>query len=591
MMFDTKQLRGPFYGLPDAGFSSLSCASPAATREAITVLMRSIDRNFYAIHALSNWLAPINRLPDEVLVEIFSLANPTRQSSCTCEPRFPPTRATHPAYIGSPCWAPLMLVCRHWHALILQTPRLWRAVDVWTRSPEHFAFACKNLWRGTLELALHDQKSVRILFLFDFMTPRISKLVLPPLECKYLRFALGALRHRQWPRLEELTVLGQCHYPARHAEAPQIDLSKDCFPMLSSLCLSSLAVSWEVGQVSRLRRLELVDCAHVGSPLTLDGFLDVLDVCPDIEELRLRNFLSSVTMPRSRSRRQRRTVLLPHLKDFGLHDELSRMLEVLNAVYFPPETRVHIGAVSPIQNEDGSGDLDPYKVDLKQLLPDDPERLPLQWSATSGRIEARDGMIRAVAMAGTAHLVLDLDTKLDFGQWTAQLVPQAIRGFFDVFSRARMRSVTLVGSTQDLNASDYHEILEYFLELEVLRIEDQWDADYEGGSHKVEDVFDVLAYMSERPGVHEDDPWDEFVLGPSLKTLDLVQLEWTERSLEAVKRSLRFRAENGHTLEELRLELLFPTVPPGREFEAFRERTCAELRELVPSVKVTIQRA
>ncbi|KAI0370801.1 hypothetical protein BV20DRAFT_966325 [Pilatotrama ljubarskyi] len=587
-MFDTNQLRGPFYGLPDAGFSSsLDSSSLTATREAIAIHVKAIDRKFYAIHALWNWVATINRLPDEIMIEIFSLANPKRQSSC--EPQLPPTRATDPPQIGAPSWAPLMLVCRHWHALILQNPRLWRAIDVSKGFPHHLLFACRYGRKATLELAFHGPKSVRVLPLLDFVTPRISRLLLPPLECKYLRLALVALGHLQWPKLEELTVLSQCQYPARHASGPQIDLAKERLPMLSSLCLSSLAISWEVGLVSRLRRLELVDCSHFGSPLTLDAFLDVLDVSPHLEELRLHNFLSSIESTCARG--SRRTIFLPGLKNFGLHDDLARMLEVLNSVHFPPEARVHIGAESAIQNADGSGDLIAWKVDLRQVLPEDRLRLPLLDSAHSGRIEALDGVVRAIGIAGDAHLVFDLDTKLEFGEWTAMLVPQAIRGFVGLFCRSDIREVVIVGSTQNLDEYDYYEVLEQFLELEVLRIEDQWDEDYVGGSHKVEDVFDILRFVTGRPGMHEDDEWDQFILGPSLKTLDLVALEWTGGSLDAIKRSLRFRAEHGHFLQELRLELHFPTIPSKRDFEAFKLRTCAELRELVPSGKVTIERA
>ncbi|KAI0370803.1 hypothetical protein BV20DRAFT_243197 [Pilatotrama ljubarskyi] len=210
-----------------------------------------------------------------------------------------------------------MLVCQHWYALVSQNPCLCRAVDVIMRSASYLSFACLHARESiaTLELTFQASKAVRILPEIDFLPQLVSKLLLPRMECKFLRHAFIAI-DQPWLKLQELTVLSKCRAPALQSETPNVELSTERFPDLSVLCLSGIAVSWDLSLLSRLRRLELVDCAHVGSPLTLEAFLDVLGACTNLQELRLHNFLSSI-IPGRRQRRGR-TVSISGLKDFRL---------------------------------------------------------------------------------------------------------------------------------------------------------------------------------------------------------------------------------------------------------------------------------
>ncbi|KAI0354495.1 hypothetical protein OH77DRAFT_505826 [Trametes cingulata] len=582
-MFDTNRLRGPFYGLPDAGFAStLDCASLTATREAIAIHMKVIDRKFYAIHALSNWSAPINRLPDETLVEIFTLANPKPQRVSALQ--FPPTRATDPPLIGSHCWASLMLVCRHWNALIVGNARLWHAIDVTMRSAYHLLFACRygSRYGAALELAFQVPKAVRILPEFDFLPPLVSKLLLPRMECKFLRHAFVAL-DQPWPKLEELTVLSKCRLPALHSPTPNIDLSMERFPMLSVLCLSGIAVSWDAGLLSRLSRLELVDCAHVGSPLTLDGFLDVLELCPGLQELRLHNFLSSV--PPRRPRRRGRTVSLPVLKDFGLYDELAHVTELINTIHLPEDVRLHVGATieNPDPNDLEGPDRSAY--DLKRLLPKNRHQFSIIRCAQTAKIEVRTGMMKLVVTDGDTYLILEIRVK-DLPEdahfmWSA-VVPDAIAAVCDMLELTMLRELEIVGNRDYVYLHDHLNYLERFTELEVLRLEGH-DEHLEGGA-EIANVSEGLTRMMDY------DEEEECFFCPELRKLSFARVEWVDSSMDAIRKCLSLRAEHGLFLEELHLELDYPGVTSEDEFQVFKAPFYEELCALVPGGKVTMKR-
>lgn len=183
------------------------------------------------------WIAfaPVNKLPNEILVEILTLANPDPPSDMA----LPPVRTKEPSVIGPASWLLLMLVCRHWHAVIHSNACFWRAVNV-HRDLHHFWFALLQTRKANFDMAVHHHKVVRYAVpVLTTMTRRLQRLLLSRLKCAYLRLALVLLEGRL-PALQELTVLRDFFSPEACRSTPWIELPKERFPVLSTLRLSGV---------------------------------------------------------------------------------------------------------------------------------------------------------------------------------------------------------------------------------------------------------------------------------------------------------------------------------------------------------------
>ncbi|KAJ6537726.1 hypothetical protein B0H19DRAFT_961923, partial [Mycena capillaripes] len=104
--------------------------------------------------ACSSLLAPIRRLPSEILVEIFGI----------CWESFTPyvedidlrtlSLSTEMARLAHAPLLTLSQVCLRWHRIALGTPALWGRLDLegvlWTPAPNHLD-NCMNLLRSALE--------------------------------------------------------------------------------------------------------------------------------------------------------------------------------------------------------------------------------------------------------------------------------------------------------------------------------------------------------------------------------------------------------------------------------------------------------
>ncbi|KAH9943582.1 hypothetical protein B0H21DRAFT_487168 [Amylocystis lapponica] len=77
---------------------------------------KEVEKYLRSLHTLQNSTAPVNRLPNELLVGIFHLMDP--------RPGY--TRA-EAEYMR---WIKLMTVCRYWHDVAVASPGLWNKIDV-----------------------------------------------------------------------------------------------------------------------------------------------------------------------------------------------------------------------------------------------------------------------------------------------------------------------------------------------------------------------------------------------------------------------------------------------------------------------------
>ncbi|KAI0631412.1 hypothetical protein C8Q77DRAFT_133072 [Trametes polyzona] len=522
---------------------------------------------------------PIDILPNELLIEILNYAKVDVEHPA--KPSNPPIRTQSPSRIGSPLWSTLILVCRRWCALILLNSRLCRAFDIYG-VPYRLLYAlARSSKHRTYDIAFHHRTAVRhVVPVLAPITAQLRKLLLPRLNCAHLRVVLAMLR-RSWPVLEELTVLRDVLSPGACCNNPGLEFPEERFPALSVLRLSGVGVSWSVALVSRLRRLELSDCSHSGPKLPYDGFLDILDACSGLEELRLHYFLSTACSDYTPARS--RVVSLPMMQDFGFRDELPLVLQLLSLVRFPPEARIHLGSELHVDDEEELIDPDLNKFDLRQPLPEEWWELPAIRLSRSLKVDVQEGVMRLIGMPEEPKGALVLDFNVEMVDWTDwdALLPCAIHSAVNIFGGPFVHNLEISGPMGCMSQNFTTHFIDFFPEVQTLRIQ--------GSSEEAEEGLQLrylFTGLTDIVSVEEDEYHVFWAVQRNLQTLTLDRLVWGDDSMEIIRACLHQRTENGSPLQNLNLALYFPSVD---DFEAFKAPLYEELCSLVPGT-VTIER-
>lgn len=232
--------------------------------------------------------SPIFRLPEELLSLIFVTG------VCDAEDE-------DPLLVSS-----LMLVCRYWRDVAINTPELWSTICI---SPH-----------GSLEKArrrLARSKSVRLDVSINF-NPRADE---PSTVTENIVRAMDLLRPALWrtrsfrlsvpnrpqvhaavlrcqedaPFLETLSICVYHSMQDDHYSSPCLPLFNGYTPRLKSCSFTSFNFGWDRRIVSGLNALHLVGYWNGLSP-SVDTLLDILRGCPNLQELTLRN-ISDVDSP------------------------------------------------------------------------------------------------------------------------------------------------------------------------------------------------------------------------------------------------------------------------------------------------------
>ncbi|KDQ62299.1 hypothetical protein JAAARDRAFT_122507 [Jaapia argillacea MUCL 33604] len=225
--------------------------------------------------------SPIHRLPNELLASIF--VNGVFD-----------TEEEDPLMLSN-----VMLVCRHWSAVAVDTPMLWSKIVV---SNHH------STDRAKIKLA--RSKSVPLDISIDF-NPRLEH---GGQVTQNIVYAMDILRPSiyRWRsfsmllpnRAQAHAALMRCRDPApllevfsvrvfhsmqedHHASAPP-PLFSEFTPRLQSCSFTSFNFGWDLRLVSGLRVLKLGGYWNGFSP-SVTAVLDMLRACPQLEELALRN--------------------------------------------------------------------------------------------------------------------------------------------------------------------------------------------------------------------------------------------------------------------------------------------------------------
>ncbi|TFK85837.1 hypothetical protein K466DRAFT_525231 [Polyporus arcularius HHB13444] len=409
---DACQLVGPLYGLPPLQEPLVPPQGDSRTglsRAAISDRLQAVrdEAERLALSALWNATSPINRLPNEILTEIFMFFTKRDDGGflplwALHKPRDQPKLAPSARPFG---WLPLTLVCRHWWAMARTTPTLWRTIDINEQRGQGslLRLALQRSAGAPLDVTFYAAR--RALAAFPLLMPhvsRIRKLVLPEAEKTELAALCSVLDH-EMPTLNSLTIYGDRDLvpPAEATVDPTavpaghlpVALPPSRFPSLAYLNLSWVVLPTQCPFPPTLRTLTLMSCTYERAT-PLSEFLKTLEECRALEDLCLEGLPMNLSFDHIPSKA---AIKLPNLKHLVVsEDRASRVAHFLGALHVPRDCSLSFSAR---HNQ-------PDPLQFSSLLPRDfKSRFPVLASAQFAEIFVT-GMRVEMSLGGGSSLQL-----------------------------------------------------------------------------------------------------------------------------------------------------------------------------------------
>ncbi|KAH9923576.1 hypothetical protein B0H21DRAFT_158779 [Amylocystis lapponica] len=317
-----------------------------------------------------NSSAPVNRLPVELLVAIFS--------------RLPSFEDTLVFFIDQYYVSLITMtaVCRHWRAVALATPTLWTQID-----------AAKPLELTNLCLARSMSMPIEI-----YATPswKEGRSRAQRVQIDFCQVAAAIAPHVPRIRIFKcrsmhivqirpfLRILTVPMLLLEEVElTTEFDLSDDddafanryffpaneAFPCLRSLELGRVIIPSTSSMLVGLVSLRLYDSLE-GHATSMDTLLSILDACPDLENLVLNGCGPDVSDELRVDLIPTRIVSLPRLKSLVLTSSPANLFGFLARLIFPPDACTHFQTTDG-REEDEMGD-----AVLSHVLSQDSSRFP-----------------------------------------------------------------------------------------------------------------------------------------------------------------------------------------------------------------------
>ncbi|KAI0752308.1 hypothetical protein C8Q80DRAFT_441681 [Daedaleopsis nitida] len=479
----------------------------------------------------SSGLASIHDLPNEILVKIYQTYT-FQDHQCS----IPRLHRRHPRLRHASCWSFLMLVCRHWRAVALATPTLWQVIDVF-KTTNWLELALERSHDAVLELYFHDRDAaLASIPLIISQSRRLRILHLPGTFMRSDLPSLEALFQTMMPVLHELRIhLEPSRTRDRTTASPIPVASIDThFPSLRSIRLESAAVPWTLPALSRMRYLNLRDCTTLDTDLTFDQFLDTLEGCTELEDLRIHSFVSTTVhqVPAGFAR----TVFLPRLQRLTVREPPALCRQLLSAVRISPTTILRVfGKLDPNMDPSGAQGL------FMSMLPEDPSRIPAIRTLKYANVYCHEIISFSLQSASRAShgpdlVMLTLDTPQDI----AAYIPRALEDFARLFSSAPLEDVQ-ISCTPDSDSvhtlATWSRVFAALPAVHTLAVDPGWT------------LRPMWAALAGRhlPLLAGDSEADAAVraLCPCLRLLELQYVIWEENALDCIFESMRLRARRG----------------------------------------------
>ncbi|KAI1793632.1 hypothetical protein LXA43DRAFT_1081217 [Ganoderma leucocontextum] len=525
-------------------------------------IVKAVSHERLEFKILWNHSLLINQLPNEILIQIFAFAS------------------VHFAFATDFWWWDtrfwtLMVVCRHWRDLIVDTPVFWCILDLtknanWTQLCLSRSLTIPiNIWVEVSLLRHLDR--LRVAYP---LVHRIRSLVLrlwspvgdPDSELHAVPRLLFGDGMRVLEKLD-FTVTRYGYYLDHFPIDTDIELTSMRFPRLRNLTLAEVVAPQDPSLYTQLRALSLKGCSH---QLSFDRFLDALDACTRLEDLDLENTLDRLSgdwMQRDPSPR-RPLISFPHLNKLVLRAHgaacTSRFLAHL---HIRSSVRLHISAEA--DDDDADARSPDGACSMAAMLP------PASPGAAAN--------LEALATARDIHMYMSMDSNST--QITTNRTPEmffsvlltmafgprnppnphtssrwgSVSDLVELFGRSPVTSLSIADVHPDTVAA-WATVFRTFPLLERLSIQAGWGT---GCAVGLKNVFLGLHAASTA------DPDSSTVACPNLAHVSVraVNMQIT-KVYGALRTCFRFRGDKGVVLSELKLEFLTSPKSPQALYRA-----------------------
>ena len=482
---------GPYFGLSPipAALESHSLSSVVARRDELLKQKDSIERQILSTNAFINACQPINRLPNEVLVEVFCIARDVLED----------IRA----------WYSILCVCRLWYAVGCAAPMLWSLIDVGhDTNPMLFKKCLRNSRAITLDISFDHPSSLHDM-LRDLRPQRARVRNLTFTDCgreyaldigQFLRGPFPILKTLEvWldPRLAENTPPPDDSDTDHHVDEEEmlwLHVAPTIFPCLRRLSLRGVAIHCDnFIPLTTLTQLHLSDCIY--EILSIEQFLSLLEESSELEELVLSRY-----HPRDETDRERLSLLeeakpltpvrlSPKLRVLEISDIDFVIARLLSGMRIPTSTHVSVWKlVAPAEFGEDRTSEEILEFPIHRCFPADKSGIPILRAVDTVHVKSGrdDGSCLIVGMVGTRSAI----TILASGYRCKNHDSDLAEDFLELFRGAPLVELSVTGRIYDEWRD--RDVLSHFPALERLTL---------GSAHvSYRAVLDALCQSTNTPG-------------------------------------------------------------------------------------------
>ncbi|KAM5545898.1 hypothetical protein V8D89_000024 [Ganoderma adspersum] len=486
-----------------------------------------------------NRTLPVNRLPNELLVSIFTLvqletAEKVYRARLRPDPLGPPYPSTK--------WMTLIRVCHYWRDVAYASPKLWRVILM--RSPAYTERALALSSPATIDALFGHLKDY--VANFQLLRPHAHRLrslqfmvidmVLKSYVIELLQGdgCVPTLETLQLPFFWRMAGLGD-------GDFADLQLTPERYPRLQSLIVKHIVAPQDLAVYARLRKLCLRSCR---CDFSFDHFLDALNEATSLEVLVLDSFLEPIEGDWMRRPALTRSLLcMQQLQSLELlKDPPAYTSRFLSYLRLSPtvSARIYCEVEVPLEAD--------FTETVAAILPSNPAVV-----------------LPGLALAKESDLI-SLAIESSLPEWGG-FSPHGVRDPLSVSSSAPLTTLGFTGDCGDVPEATWAEVFSKYPLLETLRL---------AQADTTETVFAGL--MDAVP------PQDSPVPCPSLQSVSIEAL-FFDAATDVLLQCLRDRNEKGHRLKHVRLRL------SGDEDEKALMDTeyIPELRELVTDAACTFK--
>ncbi|RDB20806.1 hypothetical protein Hypma_012032 [Hypsizygus marmoreus] len=296
-------------------------------RRQIDQEMQRLEDSLRALKFRRNFLAPISRLPPEILAKIFSF------------------RAAESVEGTNPLeWIRVSHVSRYWRAVALETPSIWGTL-VFSR-PKWSEEMLKRSKMANLvvkaDLMCITPKTFEAVRLALLHGPRIEELQLFAASATLDKLLSGLSFEAPMLQSLSLSVPGYSRFGTDQGfTLPDTVLTGETI-YLRRVELTKCNISWDSSLLRGLTHLKIHETSTAFRPTT-QQLIDALERMPSLEVLDLQEALPLVQEGAATPAQSARQVVdLPQLQHITLKSSVPECVNIVSRITIPVTTRIHL---------------------------------------------------------------------------------------------------------------------------------------------------------------------------------------------------------------------------------------------------------